>query len=213
MAIVDLLGWAGSALLVYSVLQSRMLRLRVLNLAASFALLVFNALIAVWPMVAMNVALCAINAWFIVVLLRARHAGRAFAWAPVGADDTVLAHFLARHGADIARFCPQADLPGPSGALRALVLHDDVAAGLVVATPEGPDGWRLHVDYVTPEYRDYTAGAFLYSPEGPFAASGARRVVAGPELAGLQQYLGRAGFARTAEGTWQRLLEPATAPV
>lgn len=212
MAIVDLLGWAGSALLVYSVLQSRMLRLRVLNLAASLALVVFNALIGVWPMVAMNVALCLINAWFIVTLLRSRRTGRAFAWAPVRPDDPMLAHFLARHGADIARFCPAA-LPGPANALHALVLHDDVTAGLVVAVPAGPDGWHLSVDYVTPEYRDYTAGEFLYSAEGPFAAAGARRVVAGPELAGLQPYLGRAGFTRGSDGGWQRLLEPAAAEV
>ena len=39
---LDILGWGGSALLVYSLLQSRLLRLRVLNLAACVILTVFN---------------------------------------------------------------------------------------------------------------------------------------------------------------------------
>ncbi|MBA3782005.1 MAG: hypothetical protein H0X12_09165, partial [Nocardioides sp.] len=39
---LDILGWGGSALLVYSLLQSRVLRFRVLNLAACLLLVVFN---------------------------------------------------------------------------------------------------------------------------------------------------------------------------
>jgi hypothetical protein len=63
---LELLGWAGSALLVYSVLQTRILRLRVLNGVASAVLTIFNAAIAVWPMVAMNLVLTAINAFYVV---------------------------------------------------------------------------------------------------------------------------------------------------
>jgi uncharacterized protein with PQ loop repeat len=58
---VEVLGWVGSALLVYSVLQTRILRLRLFNGVASALLVIFNAAIAVWPMVALNVTLTAIN--------------------------------------------------------------------------------------------------------------------------------------------------------
>src|SRR5215210_7024441 len=50
MLAVDVLGWVGSALLVYSVLQTRILRLRLFNGVASALLVIFNAAIAVWPM-------------------------------------------------------------------------------------------------------------------------------------------------------------------
>lgn len=216
MTLVDALGWAGSALLVYSVLQSRMLRLRVLNLAASLALVAFNAIIAVWPMVAMNAALCLINAWFAVTLLRQRRRGSAFEWVGADPDDPFVGRFLAHHSEDVAEFFPAArDLRaalGTAGApdtLCALVLHGDVAVGLVVATADdrSPGGtWRLLVDYVIPGYRDYTAGSFIYSPAGPFAARGAIRVVAGPELAAVHTYLGHAGFA-AADGGWARTLQ------
>ena len=218
MNLVDALGWAGSALLVYSVLQSRMLRLRVLNLAASAALVVFNAIIGVWPMVAMNVALCLINAWFTVTLLRQRRHGRAFEWVGAAPGDPFVAHFLTHHGQDVAHFFPAAqDLPaalaptGATGILCALVLHGDVTVGLVVAVAAGDDPpggtWRLVVDYVIPGYRDYTAASLVYSCAGPFADRGADRVLAGPELATVHAYLGRAGFVATDEG-WVRALRP-----
>ena len=46
---LDLIGWAGSALLVWSLLQTRILRLRVYNLIGCFVLIFFNAAIQVWP--------------------------------------------------------------------------------------------------------------------------------------------------------------------
>ena len=40
---LDLFGWAGSALLILSLLQARVLRFRLLNLVAGLMLVVFNA--------------------------------------------------------------------------------------------------------------------------------------------------------------------------
>ena len=98
---LDLFGWAGSALLIVSLLQARVLRFRVLNLMAGLMLVAFNALIGVWPMVAMNLATSAINVWFIARLLRDRHDEAAFRVLAVRSDDEYLAHVLAVHRADV----------------------------------------------------------------------------------------------------------------
>ena len=45
MSWLDALGWSGSALLVYSLMQARVLRFRALNLIACVVLIVFNALL------------------------------------------------------------------------------------------------------------------------------------------------------------------------
>ena len=68
MVALQLLGWADSALLVFSVLQTRILRLRIFGGVASAVLVIFNAAIAVWPIVAMNLVLTAINVFYIVRL-------------------------------------------------------------------------------------------------------------------------------------------------
>lgn len=61
--LMNLVGWAGSALLVISLLLSDVRRFRVLNLISSVALIAFNALLPVpnWPMAAVNAAITIID--------------------------------------------------------------------------------------------------------------------------------------------------------
>lgn len=66
----EALGWIGSALIVLSLTQQRIHRLRWLNLAASAMLVVFNALIGVPSMVALNVVLVGVNLAALVRLHR-----------------------------------------------------------------------------------------------------------------------------------------------
>ena len=106
---LDLFGWFGSALLIFSLLQTRVLRFRLLNLAASLSLVVFNALVGVWPMVGMNLATSSINLWFIARMLRERHDETAFDVLQVGPTDAYLRHFLAVHETDIGRHQPGFD--------------------------------------------------------------------------------------------------------
>ena len=103
---LDVLGWGGSALLVYSLLQASVLRLRILNAIACVILIVFNAMLSVWPMVGMNVVLVAINAWFVVRLLRERHDETAFEVLEVDPTDEYLRYVLRVRGADILKFNP-----------------------------------------------------------------------------------------------------------
>lgn len=191
---LDLLGWGGSALLVYSLLQSRVLRFRVLNLLACLVLVVFNALLSVWPMVAMNVVLCAINLWFIVRLVRDRHDDAAFEVLRVRPDDAYLAHMLRVHRADIVRHQP--DLPGTlaetDGAF--LVQKGDETVGVVLLQRDGEDAATAKVllDYVTPRFRDFSPGEFVWRRSGLLTEHGFARVVTSPRMVGA--YYDRVGF-------------------
>jgi hypothetical protein len=124
--VTDVLGWAGSALLVFSLLQARVLRFRVLNLAASILLVVFNLALAVWPMVAVNAAIAVINVWHVGRLLRSAHDDRRYDVVAIGADEPYLGHLLQLHRRDIERFNPGALGEGePAGVSSA-----DDAAGI-----------------------------------------------------------------------------------
>ena len=90
MSWLDALGWAGSALLVYSLLQARVLRFRVLNLVASLVLVVFNALLGIWPMVAMNPCWPASTCGSSASCCTERHDDTAYEVLEVGPDDAYL---------------------------------------------------------------------------------------------------------------------------
>ena len=193
----DALGWFGSALLVFSLLQARILRLRVLNTVACVILVVFNALVGVWPMVAMNVVLAAINLWFIAKMLREKGDERAYTVLPVRSDDSYLAHFLEVHRADIARFFPAfAGAPG-EGRSAWLVQHGDETAGVIVVHDAGDGTAQVDLDYVTPRFRDFAPGEFVFRRSGLFTDAGFRRVVTAPGM--VAPYYDRLGFTRTGE--------------
>jgi hypothetical protein len=191
---LDILGWGGSGLLVYSLLQSRVLRFRVLNLAACVILVAFNAFVGVWPMVGMNAVLCMINLWFIVQLLRDRHDDEVFEVLEVRGDDEYLRHVLRVHGGDILRFNPDfVHDPSEEGQDAFLVQKGDETVGVVLLRAEG-DTARVLLDYVTPRYRDFSPGEFVWRRSGMLADRGYRRVVTSPTM--VAPYYDRLGFRR-----------------
>lgn len=196
---LDLLGWGGSVLLVFSLLQPRLFRLRLLNLMACVILTVFNAVLGIWPMVAMNLALSAINLWYLVQMLHERHDRAAFTVLHVRPDDVYLAHMVSVHGTDIRRFNPRFEWTNwresaLAGAGRAwLVLHGDETVGVVLVTPDGETA-RVVLDWVTPRYRDFSPGEFVWREHGLLRGHGFQRVVTPPGMVGA--YYDRLGFRR-----------------
>ena len=195
MPVLEIIGWSGSALLVISLLQTRVMRLRVLNSAASAVLVGYNAALAVWPMVAMNVVLVAINLTVIWRMVRQRHDARAYDVVRVGVDEAFLARLLRRHAEDVGRFNPPAEDLLAQAEHAFLVTSGDEVVGVVLSRAgDAADEQQVVLDYVLPPYRDFTPGEFVFAADGPFAQMGARSVVASPAMAASSAYLAAVGF-------------------
>jgi hypothetical protein len=192
---LDVVGWVGSAVLVWSLLQSRVLRLRLLNLAGSVVLLAYNGALRIWPMVGLNAVLAVINVVHLRRLLATRHDERAYTVVEVGADDEYLAHLLRAHAADIARFNPQFR-PQP-GRRALLILRGDETVGVVIIRDGGDRSARVELDYVTERFRDFSPGEFVYRRSRWFTDRGFRRVVTPPGM--VRPYYGKLGFRPEAD--------------
>ena len=193
MAWVEAIGWIGSVLLVVSLLQTRVLRLRVLNTVAALVLVAYNSIIGVWPMVAMNVAIVVINLVF-VARLRSASEPTGYTLLEVDPADEYLRHLLRVHENDIRHFNPGFVYdPAARQAHAFLLLRGDETAGVVLLVGDDAIA-RLHLDYVLPRYRDFTPAEYLYEGSGWFAEHGFREVVAPPRLRPDDPYLERLGF-------------------
>jgi hypothetical protein len=189
---LDAIGWGGSALLVFSLLQARVLRFRILNTLACLVLIFFNAMIDVWPMAAMNVVLSAINIWFILKLRGERHDEAAFDVLEVRPEDDYLRHVLKVHREDILRYQPDfAWQPGDGDDHAFIVMRGDETVGVVVLRLDG-DIAQIRLDYVTPRYRDFTPGEFVWRRSGMLTALGVRHVMTPPNMIGA--YYDHVGF-------------------
>lgn len=214
MSVLELVGWVGSAVLIVSLLQTRVMRFRVLNTLSCLVLIGYNAAVGVWPMAAMNVVLVAINLWVIARLVRERHDARVYDAVVMGVDQPFVRRLLERHAADIREFNPDLpeDLPAdlPSRADHAFVVSTgDQVVGVVLSRDGSEPGeQQVVLDYVLPAYRDFTPGEFVFRADGPFARLGTRRVVASPGMAASERYLRAVGFV---DQGGRRVLELGTA--
>ena len=198
MSWLDVLGWAGSALLIFSLMQARVLRFRLLNLVACVILVIFNVLLGIWPMVAMNVALAGINLWFIRKLLAERHSDVAFEVLEVGPFDEYLRHTLSVHARDIERFQPGFVWnPTAPGRSAYLVQRGDETVGVVLVRDAGDGVAQVELDYVTPRFRDFSPGEFVYRRSGLFRERGFRTVVTPAGM--VAPYYDRLGMRREEE--------------
>jgi hypothetical protein len=195
---LDIVGWAGSALLIFSLLQARVLRFRLLNLVACIVLVIFNGALGVWPMVAMNVVLSGINVWFIRRLLSERHSDIAFEVIEVGPLDAYLWHTLRVHADDIERFQPGfAWSHAAPGHTAYLVQRGDETVGVVLVRDAGDGVAQVELDYVTPRFRDFSPGEFVFRRSGLFRDRGFRTVVTPPGM--IAPYYDRLGMRRVGE--------------
>ncbi|SBT40226.1 YgjV family protein [Micromonospora narathiwatensis] len=189
---LELVGWIGSALLIWSLLQTRILRLRALNLVGCLILIGYNAAVQVWPMVGLNVVLAVINVWYLRKLLATRHDEQTYRVVEVGTGDAFLAHTLRVHGADIARFNPDFHWDPAADRSAFLVVRADEVVGVVVSHAEADGVAQIDLDYVTQRFRDFTPGEFVYRRSRLFTDRGFRRVVSPPGM--VAPYYHRLGF-------------------
>jgi hypothetical protein len=188
---LDVLGWGGSALLVLSLLQSRVLRFRALNLVACLILLGFNALIEVWPMVGMNAVLAAINVWFLIGLARERHDEAVFEVVEVKLDDEYFRHVLKTHELDIRSFQPDYGTRPDEGQVAFVIVKRDETVGMVLLRRDG-DIARVELDYVTPKYRDFSVGEFVWRRSGVLKDLGFNHVITSRQM--TSPYYSHVGF-------------------
>ncbi len=164
--VYELIGWTGSVLVVVSLMLPSVRRFRWLNFAGSLLATVYNAIFGIWPFFAMNLAISLIDAYWLVTIERDARRGRSYSLIPIGLDQPYLAHVVHSLGEAVDRWFPRFRMShAPQGRRAFLVLHGDETVGVVVLDVEG-DIADVVLDVVTPRFRDFTPGRFVYSRGG-----------------------------------------------
>ena len=198
---LEIFGWIGSAILVISMMQQRIMRLRVINLVGCVIHVIYNTVIEAWPIVGLNVVLAIVQVVNLYRLLRDRHDEEAYQVVDTSVTDPYLHYLIERQRADIEKFYPE--FPGTERATHAfLIMRGTETAGYVLAHDRGDGVAQIDLDYVTEKYRDFTPGEFVFTEPGWFKDHGFSAVLApgdGPD------YYSRVGFEKTDAGYVKQL--------
>ena len=201
---VEAVGYLGSALIVVSLLMTRILRLRVIGLIGSATFLVYGLLIGSVPIVITNIVIMIINVTF---LWRATHVTEWFYLLEVHPESRYLDKLLRFHDEDILVFQPDWNGEVNDTDLTILVLRDMQPAAAIVGTVA--DGMMsLRLDYAIPPYRDYRMGRFLYGSNAEFFVDkNIATISATARTKQYARYLNKMGFTETEPGQYERSLQ------
>ena len=188
---LEVVGWVGAGIVVWSMMQQRLLRLRVYNLIGCLVQVLYNGALGVWPVMALNIVLSVVQVINLAKMRRERHDPTAYAVAEVPARGPFLTHLLDRHRSDIERFHPGFVQPS-AGARAYAVLSEDETVGYVVLHDAGDGVAQIELDYVTEKYRNLTPGEFVFRESGVLVDDGFRQVVSAPDS--IDPYYERIGF-------------------
>ena len=197
-ALIEAIGYAGSALVLVSFLMASVVKLRVVNAVGSLIFAVYALIIRSYPTAVMNVCLVLINLYY---LNKLRNSTPNYRLVPLRPDDGFVGFFLERYAEDISACFPGRTVERGALDRAFMVCHDDKPAGILLGRD---DGGTLDValDYTTPAYRDSSVGRYLIAHLGEHGVRALKYERAeGKHL----PYLRRMGYAEK-DGVYERTL-------
>ncbi|SPT54134.1 Uncharacterised protein [Actinomyces bovis] len=189
----EVIGWAGSVLVVVSLMVPSVRRFRLLNLSGSLIATVYNVVFMIWPYAAMNAVIAVIDAYW---LIRLRQSGeRHYSVCAVEPGSALVTRFVERHGAGISKAFPGFEGATLEGARSFVTLCDDEIIGLFAYQQQGTVG-QILLDYVTDRFRDLKPGRTLYA-DPAIRKSGIESLVVAQSAVHDRHYFERQGFTAT----------------
>ena len=192
--LVEVIGYLGSGLVILSLLQKSILRLRSIGLVASLTFLIYSVSIEAYPIAVVNIVAASIHLYYLRKLVRRK--SEVFRILRLRPDGRYLRYILDFYKDDIARrYQPDFEYQPTPDTIAVFMLRDMVPAGLLVARLHGDSSFEILLDYVIPQYRDFKLASWLYSKESGIADETNSRVawtrVTTPEQ---EAYFTRIGF-------------------
>lgn len=191
----ELIGYAASLLVAISLMMSRIVKLRIVNLIGAITFTVYGILIDSMPVAAMNAFIVLINIYHLGNIWRNK---TRFDLLRLNHDNPVLQKFLDYYVDDIRNQQPafQFDAAYP---FNLMLLNEMVPIGAVAGTVQ--DGVLfIDLDYVIPSHRDFKAGHFLYREQiRYFMNEGIASIRAQTGNENHNRYLKKMGFCKQNE--------------
>jgi hypothetical protein len=199
------LGYFASILVATALMQTSILRLRMINLVGASLFCIYALLIQAWPVAILNMMIVCINIYNLWKLLRVEEEFRVLSIQP---NSEYLQQFLDYHKADIQKFFPEFKAFNPDEkSIIFFVLRNMLPVGLFIAK-ESEGKAMIQLDYVIPGYRDRKVGKFVYRQKADFFKErGIHQLVTVASAKAHQTYLERMGFSLSSENLYRLDLE------
>lgn len=157
--LLEIFGYIGSFLVVFSMLMSSVVKLRVINAIGSVVSGTYALICGAYPLVLMNGCLIVINVYNLYKLLKTE---QQYDMVESKKEDALLGYFLEKYQEDIKKCFP--DFSNDVAYDKAYVVCcNGNPAGVLLGKEKEKGVIDIVLDYSIPTYRDCSVGTYLYS--------------------------------------------------
>jgi GNAT superfamily N-acetyltransferase len=191
-SLLEWVGYAASLIVLISLLMTSVKRLRWINLFGSLIFAVYGIAIGAIPVGAMNAGIVLINAYFIYQMYTKKDY---FTLIQMNHETEYFNHFMSFYKENMKSFMIVEDNLDNPNYVKIFTLRNTVPAGLFVCKIIDSSTLEILVDYVTPAYRDFKIGRFLFEDQKEFFKNqGYNKLTSKPGNEKHQSYLKKMGF-------------------
>ena len=192
---IELFGYLGSFLVVFSMLMSSVVKLRVINTIGSIVSGTYALIIGSFPLALMNGCLIVINIYNLIKLLKTDTKNYELITGEV--KEGFFKYFIDHYGSDIASFFPDFNQSGAQGNVAYAIMCEENPAGIFLGRAGKNGEINIILDYTTPAYRDCSAGRFLIQE---LKKQGYKRLIFNNQADKHKNYLDKMGYRKTDKG-------------
>ena len=191
---LEYIGYLASVIVLISLLMSSVKKLRWINLLGSLTFVIYGFLIKAYPIAILNVGTVGINIYYIIKMANTK---TYFKILQIDKNSKYLQHFLEMHKEDLPNYCNIKSLDFDKADLNFYILRDIVPAGVFSGRKIKDDTLVIDLDYVSPPYRDFSIGKYLYNTQKEFFLSkGIQKLVTYTDNPVHMRYLEKMGFSQ-----------------
>ena len=155
--LIECIGYAGSLLVLASMLMTSVFKLRVINTIGSLIFTIYALIIRSYPTALMNACLVLINLRF---LWKMKKMDKDFSLAECRPGDSFVRFFIDSYRDDICACFPGIALDLTDATQAYLICCDGKPVGVTAGEQSG-SVLNLLLDYTIPQYRDFSVGKYL----------------------------------------------------
>ena len=201
---LEIIGYIGSTVVAISMMIQSIVKFRWINLIGASTFATYGILIGSIPVFLLNAFIVAVDLFF---LYRIYNKKELFETLQVQSDSPYLLRFLKFHKKDIQSFFPDFQYKGKMNTISFFVLRNMAVTGLFLAHSPEPGTLSVGLDYVTPEYRDFKNGKYIYHRLNEyFKESNYQKIIARGCSPKHEKYLEKMGFKKNNDQMYERML-------
>lgn len=192
---LTILGYVASIIVAVSLMMSSIIKLRIINLigAASFSL--YGFLIEAYPVGFLNGFIALVDLYYIILFFNKKDY---FELLQIQKNDPYLTRFLEYYHQDIQKFFPNFSYNADLVDHCFLILRNMSVAGIFMAQKKENHTLYVALDYVTPAYRDFKNGDYIYNKlVDSFKNMGYQKIISLPWSKSHEKYLRKLGFQKS----------------